>query len=101
MDHSITSHGGICTVTGKGSLTFEDYSSVVALLDNLCTASDGTIIFDLQHVTSIDSAGIGLLLLMSDRLKGAGKSLSLSRPNTNAMQVLEVAKISELIEIKH
>jgi len=101
MEHAVTTKDGVSTVSGKGTLTFEDHRDVTVLLDALCSSNSDAIIFDLQQVAAIDSAGIGLLLLVNDRLKAVGKSLTLSRPSATARQILDVAKVGELIAIEY
>ncbi|MDG1417031.1 MAG: STAS domain-containing protein [Maricaulis sp.] len=100
MEHAVTTKDGVITVSGKGNLTFEDHSSVTVLLDTLCSSNSVAIILDLQQVVAIDSAGIGLLLLMNHRLKAVGKTLTLCQPSATACQILDVAKIGELITMK-
>lgn len=101
MKHVVTTKDGVSTVSGKGKLTFEDHRSVAELLDTLCSSNSDAIILDLQQIEAIDSAGIGLLLLMNDRLKAVGKGLTLRQPSAMASQILDVAKIGEVIAIDY
>lgn len=54
----------------------------------------------LRQVEYIDSSALGILLLLRERAKDAGKSITLTGANQTVAKVLEVANFERLFEIR-
>lgn len=57
------------------------------------------IVVDLSDVQYIDSAALGVLLLLRDKATAAGKKVSLANPKGTVKEVLEIANFSKLFQI--
>ncbi|WP_424193819.1 STAS domain-containing protein [Ampullimonas aquatilis] len=57
------------------------------------------IVIDMQKVEYVDSAALGMLLLLRDRAKSAGKSIVIAGCHGVALQVLEVANFNKLFDM--
>jgi anti-anti-sigma factor len=55
---------------------------------------------DLGNVEYMDSAALGMLLVLLERAKAAGKSISLARVKGMVKQVLEIANFQKLFTIR-
>jgi N-acetylglucosaminyldiphosphoundecaprenol N-acetyl-beta-D-mannosaminyltransferase len=55
------------------------------------------IVLDLQNVTLIDSAFLGLCLVLYKHLKASGKSLKLINPNKDVKRIIKWQKVSDLL----
>lgn len=60
----------------------------------------GEIVIDLAGTQYLDSAGLGMLLVLRDRARSAGKSVVLARAGATVKQVLEIAKFKQIFEIR-
>jgi len=58
------------------------------------------LVVDLTAVDYVDSAALGMLLLMQERATAANKQVVLLEPKGSAKQVLEVANFHKLFNIK-
>lgn len=59
-----------------------------------------TVVVDLSLVDYMDSAALGMLLLLREYALGKGVKTKLLRPNANVSRVLEIANFSRLFEIE-
>lgn len=81
----------------KGSLNSQinrDFTQ--AWEGNLAAARQVTINF--QHCRMIDSAGLGLLLLLRDRAQGQGKKVLLKGVEPATRRILEITNFHQLFE---
>ena len=65
-------------MTLVGKLTYEENDSFRKSLTQLQQAEPGNLVIDMAQLDFIDSAGLGMLLLMRDRLPGNRPSLGVS-----------------------
>jgi anti-anti-sigma factor len=54
---------------------------------------------DLGEVSYLDSSALGMLLMVRDRARGAGKSVSLTNTRGSVRQVLDIANFGKLFSI--
>ena len=67
------------------------------LLENPATHG---IELDMSRIEYIDSSALGMLMLLNERSKAAGKSVALVNPSTPVAQVLDVANFGKIFNIK-
>ena len=63
-----------------GDLTFADHASFKALIGSLLEGRGSPIVIDLSELDFIDSAGLGMLLLIRDEANKAARKLVLRGP---------------------
>lgn len=100
MQHSILTSGDKAVVALSGSFTFDDHEVARALMRQFCAGEGSNVVYDLSGVTSIDSAGIGLLLMTNDRLNKASKGFALRGPTGVTERALRLARVGDLIPIE-
>lgn len=100
MQHSISTTGDEAVIALSGTFTFEDHEAARALMRQFCAGEGSNIVYDLSGVTSIDSSGIGLLLMTNDRLTKASKSFALRGPTGLTERALQLARVGDLIPIE-
>jgi anti-anti-sigma factor len=54
---------------------------------------------DLGGVDYLDSSALGMLLMLRDKAKGAGKEVSLANARGSVKQVIEIANFGKLFTI--
>lgn len=70
------------------------------LSDRLVGSEAETVILDLHRVYAIDSAGLGALLLLQQRITQAGGTLVLNRPHPNVTDLLDATRLSSEFVIR-
>ena len=100
MKYKTIQSGSDLIVKISGAITFDDHENMKALISDVEDNSSDQVEVDMQELSAIDSAGIGLLLLLNDRVKAFGGALVLRNIPPVPGKILEVAKIGEIIEIR-
>ncbi len=59
-----------------------------------------TIEINMAGVEYLDSSSLGMLMLLSEKASEVGKSISLTHPNTTVSQILDIANIGKVPNIK-
>ncbi len=84
----------------QGTFTFNDNERVRALIEEASESSCSSCKLDLKALDSIDSAGLGMFLLINDAVVGDGKTLELHNATGQVHKMLEISKFSEIITIR-
>jgi anti-anti-sigma factor len=86
----------------EGTFTFEAHSAFKTATSGLLeTPGLPAIILDLSAVTYMDSAALGMLLLIRERAEAnKGQKVILSRPSPTVMTILQVVQFGKLFEIR-
>lgn len=80
--------------------TFADHENFRSIFDDIReNKAIKHISLDLSHVTFIDSAALGMLLLLKDEVEKAEKNLTLSSPQGQVKKLLEISRFYELFTI--
>ncbi|MBT5646284.1 MAG: STAS domain-containing protein [Rhodospirillaceae bacterium] len=99
MANEMNVHGDHVEITLSGELTFSSYKEFQEVMKSATDAGKKSCIIDLSALSSIDSAGIGMLLFANDETKQTNIDLSLRGPQGPVKTVLEHTKINEVIPI--
>jgi len=76
-----------------------DARAVEWKVDELLKENRKKVIFDLGHVTVLDSTGIGIVVMCLARLKKSGGSLHIAGANGMVEQTLRMTNVDRLIEL--
>jgi anti-sigma B factor antagonist len=68
------------------------------MIDNLLVSGATRIVVNLEHVNSVDSAGLGALIEMHRKTKAKGGRLVLAHLGPKLRQALEIARLLTLFE---
>ncbi|MDX9943367.1 MAG: STAS domain-containing protein [Azonexus sp.] len=100
MHTNVKQEAGMATIELVGRFDFNThrdfrtaYEPLIA--DLACKA----ITVDFSRVDYLDSSALGMLLMLRDKMGGAGKEVVLSGVQGNVKQVLEIANFSKLFRI--
>lgn len=91
--------GAVDAVRGSDPLTLEHVKAVAGLLDECTREGQPRIVFDLERVPLIDSAGLELLLEFRDKCLERGGLLKLAGPNILCRDILAVTGVSDQLEV--
>ena len=99
MQSKILIKDGQARVELSDKLTFEDHSAFRNLLSTVAGGGARECVFDLQHLTSIDSAGLGMLMIAHETAESEGWNMALHRPQGQVKRMLEVTEFGKVISI--
>ncbi len=101
MECQVKKKGNVLVADLSGQFTFSDHSTFKTILNNVEEAEISHINIDLEHVEFIDSAGLGMLLLLRDQCEKFNKRLALIRPVGQVKKVFDVSKFEHLFSIEN
>ena len=100
MRQTVIQRGDDVEIRFVGSLSMEDHGAFRALLADVSQRKPKHCAFDLRELDSIDSAGIGMLLIASEEAKKASWTFSVNNPTGHVRRVLELADLSKIVTIR-
>ena len=99
MEHSKTVNAGVCEINFTGNFGFDDNEAINSLIGQFETESATKFIIDLSNLQNIDSAGLGMLILINDAIKEMGKTLQIRSPQGQVSKMLDISRFSEIMPI--
>lgn len=92
--------GDTCTLHLNGTLYFTDHADFKPILRLAQNKNLKTIRLNLQHLTSINGAGLGMLLLLLEEAQKSGISLILSQAHGQVAKIITITKFHEIFLIE-
>ena len=92
MDCNIENTGNTLLARLAGQFIFSDHPKFKAVLNAASDPATQNIRLDFARVDFIDSAGLGMLLLLRDTCDKNKKSLTLLHPNGQVKKVFDILK---------
>ncbi|PCI46380.1 MAG: anti-anti-sigma factor [Alphaproteobacteria bacterium] len=80
-------------------ITFSDLDDFRELVRHMVTSRSNSNIVDLSDVEFIDSAGLGMLLLVRDEISKTSSHLTLKSPQGQVMRMFTVARFDQMFDI--
>ena len=91
---------GVHLVEMKGKLALgRESQRMETLVDEMAKAGRLRAIFDMSQVDYIDSAGIGMLALVSGKLKEAGGQLAVVAPAGRVLEMLKLTQMDKVVSV--
>jgi anti-anti-sigma factor len=87
-------------VTMSGEFTFNDHTAFKAIATRLFEKKGRPIVIDLARLEFIDSAGLGMLLIVRDEAGKADRTLILRGPNGQVKRMFDVTKFDTLFTVE-
>lgn len=100
MDIIKSFEDGICRITLQGKFTFFDHAAFREIMDEIGHDNVRQIILDMADLTFIDSAGLGMLLLLHDEVGKFEKPLIISGAAGQVKKMFEVAHFEALFTMQ-
>jgi anti-anti-sigma factor len=103
MDIQVTHKEHTLQASLSGNLSYEDSRAFRQLLHGVAEHSGdlGAIVVDLSQLENIDSAGLGMLILLHDKAKEHQASVTLKHPQERVANLLTIAKFDSMFEVQH
>lgn len=83
-----------------GEFTFTDHAAFKSIASRLFENEGRPIVIDLTSLEFIDSAGLGMLLIVRDEANKANRQLILRSPRGQVKRMFEVTKFDTLFDVE-
>jgi anti-anti-sigma factor len=100
MDANVVATGDRAVISLSGRFDFNAHREFRDAADQAIAMTDAREIqIDLAGVDYLDSSALGMLLMLRDKAKGVGKSVTLANCRGAVKQVIEIANFSKLFPV--
>ncbi len=100
MEYEITTEGNASEVFLKGRLTFSDHEAFREIVAVFKSDGPAKCVLNLGALEFIDSAGLGLLLIVRDSAEENQVNVSLRGARGAVKKMLDIAKFGEIIPLE-
>ncbi len=99
MKDSVTATDDGLTITLADKLTFEDHTNFRDLLRLIENKEHKNCRFDLHGLQTIDSAGLGMLMIAFETAEKAGVNFQIYKPGGQVKQLLDISEFDKVMTI--
>lgn len=99
MQTSVSSSNGKTVVVLQGRFDFNAHREFREAVEAAIKEAGTAIQVDLSRVDYLDSSALGMLLMLRDKAKGAGKTVELANAKGSVKQVIEIANFGKLFAL--
>lgn len=102
MDYTVVEdQGEECVLNVKGTFTFSDNNKFREILMLLKQDKTSSLVLDIHNLQFIDSAALGMLLLLQDEASKKHAKITLRGATGQIKKMLELSNFDELFTIKY
>ena len=96
MQTNVTSRDGNTVIVLQGRFDFNSHREFRDAVERALKETASEIRVDLSGVDYLDSSALGMLLMLRDKAKGAGKTVVLAGARGAVKQVIDIANFAKL-----
>lgn len=100
MDITFDKHSDHDLVKLSGRFTFVDHAAFKEMVETLLKSDCQKCVLDLSGIEFVDSAGLGMLLIIKDELGKKDIPLVLSKPSGQVEKMIKVSHFDQLFTIE-
>lgn len=100
MQFTITESGDSTEVNLSGELAFSDHEDFRAMVKDATGRSGKTCVMNLGGLDTIDSAGLGMLMIIRDEAESKGKDVVLRGAKGMVRKMLDIADLGAVFTIE-
>ena len=100
MEYRINENENEREIMMEGSFGFEDNSVVELLVESLGAGHGGNVVLNLSRLEKIDSAGLGMIVLIKDEVAATGGSFVVRGAAGQVQKMLDVSRFSQLMTVQ-
>ena len=97
MDYTVRDDNGRRWATLRGQLTYDASPALAAIHAGFETGAVRECVLDLEGLDFIDSAGLGLLVVLYNCASRAGVTLKMHRPQGQVREMIELSEFQTFI----
>ncbi|MCX8085756.1 MAG: STAS domain-containing protein [Rhodocyclaceae bacterium] len=99
MQTNVTQRDGKAVINLAGRFDFNAHREFREAVEQAVRDASSLIEVDLGGVDYLDSSALGMLLMLRDKAKSAGKDVSLANAHGSVKQVLDIANFGKLFQL--
>jgi len=84
----------------NGEFSFGDNPNIRKMIGEMEKESAASCVLDMSGLRSIDSAGLGMILLINDAMKNSSKTMSICGAHGQVQKMLDISKFSDIVTIE-
>lgn len=100
MQHKSDIAGSEIKFTLSGKLTFEDHGAFREMLSSVGAHNCTRCTLDMDQVTAIDSAGLGMLVIAQETAKKEAWDLIVARPQGQVKRMLDLTEFNQVMDVQ-
>lgn len=100
MEYEIIQDSGKVRLALSEELTFSDNTVFQEALDKVMVGSNGPIDVDLENLRYIDSAGLGLLVLLYEEACKRDRPVQITNVHGDVKRIMDVARFQDILHVK-
>lgn len=101
MEYSFNHQGDAYQLTLSGNFTFSDNAKFRGILATLRDAQASSLTLDMAQLEFIDSAALGMLLLLHDEASRSGFSVHMENVTGQIKKMLQLSNFDEIFSIRY
>ncbi len=99
MEYEIRTGGPATELLLRGRLTFDGNERFRQIVERVATQAGRAVVADVAGLDFIDSAGLGMLLLLNEAMEAVGAKLTLRRPQGQVKRLLGASHFHRLVPV--
>jgi len=99
MQTTVSNRDGKIVIALTGRFDFNAHREFREAVDQAVKDAAHEIHVDLTGVDYLDSSALGMLLMLRDKAKGAGKEVALANARGSVKQVIDIANFGKLFSL--
>jgi len=99
MEHQARFEGDQFTLTLSGRITYQDHVTFRSFIETIDSGDVKKVSIELAKADFIDSAGLGMLLLLRDAVSQRQGRVSLVRPQGQVQRLIDTSRFSALFDV--
>jgi anti-anti-sigma factor len=99
MQANVSNRDGAAVIALQGRFDFNAHREFREAVEQAIKDAAGAVQVDLGGVDYLDSSALGMLLMLRDKAKGAGKEVSLANARGSVKQVIDIANFGKLFPL--
>ncbi|AWU93153.1 anti-sigma factor antagonist [Azospirillum ramasamyi] len=101
MEFKTIRANGVAEIRLSGRMEFTDHDRLPRIVTELEQLPDSRVVLDLSELQFIDSAGLGMLLILQEEAESLNKKLIVRGAGGDVKRSIELARLSEIITIEY
>lgn len=99
MDYSINQNASQCLLHLRGQFTFGDNNKIRDIITAMTESNCKHFTVDVAELVFVDSAALGMLLLMSDEARKAKVEMSLNGASGQVKKMLQLSNFDQIFPV--
>ena len=100
MRYEVRKAPGLTEIALKGRMTFSDHRAFQEMMAEFDAPVGHQLVFNLSKLESVDSSGLGMLLIAGDEAKKKSLQFRIESPKAEVRRVIDLGKLDRVFDIR-